>query len=124
MTDPMAALRTLEATLRDLDEQVGELAEGTYVAADEAGIVRVTLNGHGRMLDLRLDHRLLSMGAQETARRINDVLAAANDLIEDTYAGALPELQARSEQAVADLQADLQDQTRRLSEYADGDSAS
>lgn len=124
MTDPLAALRVLEATLCRLDDQVAELTEGEYVAADEAGTVEVTLRGTGRMVDLRLDNRLLSLGAHEVARRINEVLTAATDLIDDTYAGALPELQDQAEDAVAALRAGDQAQTRRFSANADGDATS
>ena len=116
MTDPVQALRNMAAGMRDLDRQVTQLTEGLYAAADEAETVEVTLDGHGRMVDLRLDDRLLGLGAHEAAKRILEVHAAATDLIDETYAEALPDLEADAEQAVAMLDAAAQDQTRRDSE--------
>lgn len=89
-----------------LDRRVGDLADGHYVAADEAGAVEVTLNGRGRLIGLRLDDRLCVMGAQEVGRRINEVLWAAQEFVDETHGEALPALESEAEGIVAGLPVD------------------
>ena len=114
MTDPLAELQAMAAGMRDLNEQAAELADSRYIAADEAGTVEVTLNGHGHLIDLQLHDRLLSLGAEEVAERIRDVHAAATGLIEETYVQASTELEDQARQIIA--RGDAQVQTRRCSE--------
>ena len=111
MTEPgdpqlAEAWRRLQAGMEHLDRRVGELADSHYVAADETGTVEATLNGRGRLVGLRLDDRLLAMGAQEVGRRINEVLWAAQEFVDETHGEALPALESEAERIVAGLPVD------------------
>lgn len=117
-------LRRLAATMASLEQQDRELGDSLFDATDGAGLVEVTLNGHGRLVGLRLDDRLLTLGAQEVADRINETAWAAMELITRTYDEAAPQMRAEVERVIATLPEEVQAQIRRSSEYAAGDSTS
>lgn len=106
MTEPpdphlAEAWRRLQTGMEHLDRRVGDLADSHYLAGDETGAVEVTLNGRGRLIGLRLDDRLLAMGAQEVGRQINEVLWAAQEFVDETHGEALPALEAEAERIAA-----------------------
>ena len=111
MTEPLdphiaEAWQRLQTGMEHLDRRVGDLADSHYVAADDTGAVEVTLNGRGRLIGLRLDDRLLATGAQEVARRINEVRWAAQEFVDGTYSEALPSLESDAERIAAGLRVD------------------
>lgn len=125
MTDGVPdGLRRLADVVDKIGRHDQEVADSLYDATDGAGLVEVTLNGRGRLVGLTLDDRLLGLGAQEAALRINQTAWAALELIDHTYAETAPELQAEVERTIATLPPEVQDQIRRSSGYADGAPAS
>lgn len=113
-------LDQLAAVIKEIAAQDRELGESLYDASDGAGLVEVTLNGHGRLVGLKLDDRLLALGAREATDRINQTAWAAMELIDTTAAEVAPEIQARVDQVIAGLPEEVQLQIRRSSGYADG----
>lgn len=121
MTDGVPdGLDQLAAVIKEIAAQDRELGDSLYDASDGAGLVEVTLNGHGRLVGLKLDDRLLALGAQEATHRINQTAWAALELIDTTAAEVAPEIQARVDQVIAGLPEEVQLQIRRSSGYADG----
>lgn len=111
MTEPLdphieEAWQRLRSGMEHLDRRVGGLADSHYVAADDTGAVEVTLDGRGRLVGLRLDDRLLATGAQEVARRINEMIWAAQEFVDGTYSEALPSLESDAKRIAAGLAVD------------------
>jgi DNA-binding protein YbaB len=87
-----------------LDAQVARMHAESFVATDEAGTVEVTVNGVQRLVDLSFDPRILNLGAQEVAARINEALLAATQFAHDCVAADVDELTNHVEEAVAAIE--------------------
>jgi DNA-binding protein YbaB len=55
-----------------LDEQVRRMRSEAFAVSDETGTVEITVNGQLRLTDLRIDSRILGLGAREVTDRINE----------------------------------------------------
>lgn len=73
-------LQHWNAIMALLDQQVERMRTEAFAVTDETGTVEVTVNGQQRLTDLRIDPRILSLGAQEVTGRINETLRAATRL--------------------------------------------
>jgi len=88
MQQIFAAAAQMQSQLMNAQQQLAETeVEGT----SGGGLVTVTLNGQGELVDLRISKQALDAGdAEETAQTISDLVLAA---CRDAY-GALGEVQA------------------------------
>ncbi|WP_139331382.1 YbaB/EbfC family nucleoid-associated protein [Mycobacterium sp. IS-1264] len=96
-------MRHFEVVKSLLDEEVERMGAESFVVSDQAGTVEVTLNGHLRLTDLRIDPRILGLGAAEVTARINEALGAATDFACDCVETDLEELHGRVAEALAEL---------------------
>ncbi len=88
-----------------LDEQVARMHAESFVASDQTGTVEVTVDGYLRLVDLHLDPRIVNLGAQEVATRINEALSAATQFASDCVAADVDDLEGR----VADVLATMEE---------------
>jgi DNA-binding protein YbaB len=95
--------RRLDPVLSLLDEQAGRITADSFVATHPTGTVEAAVNGRMRLTDLRIDPRILSLGADEVAGRINETIGTAIDYVVDVVDREVRELTSRVTDALADL---------------------
>ena len=97
------------ADLADLDAAVATLTNQLFVASDETGGIEVTLDGRGRLGDLRLDARQLSTTAAELSSRINHTLWAAQEFMESALDDDFIDIGDRAAHLAAHTRAAVED---------------
>jgi DNA-binding protein YbaB len=85
------------------DEQLRKMSADSYVATHQTGTVEATVNGHLRLTGLTIDPRILGLGAQEVAGRINETIGTAIDYAIECVKDDATELEARVADAIDDL---------------------
>ncbi|MCA2319867.1 YbaB/EbfC family nucleoid-associated protein [Mycobacterium intracellulare] len=86
-----------------LDQQVRRMQTASFVVSDETETIEVTMNGHLRLTGLVIDPGILSLGAQEVSRRINEALSAARDFVNEWVEEDVGDLEARVVDALMEL---------------------
>lgn len=102
MTNPFGAdevRRETEALRADIDRLTARMTATQFVVTDQSGTVEVTTNGRARLTNLRIDERILALGAQEVAARINEAMEEARLYIVESVEDEVAELGARIQQA-------------------------
>jgi nucleoid-associated protein EbfC len=77
MMGMMGKMKELQARMKEAQEQLGTLTES---AESGAGLVRVTVNGHKKVVDLRIDADLVKPEDKEMLEDL--VVAAVNKALE------------------------------------------
>ncbi|OBG74987.1 MULTISPECIES: YbaB/EbfC family nucleoid-associated protein [unclassified Mycobacterium] len=97
-THPQVAqtLAEFERFTKALEDQMNRTNTQSFTATDEAETVEVTIDGHRKLTDLRIEDGLLRLGAEEVQDRINEALLKAQ-------AGASDAIQTQQAQLFASL---------------------
>jgi DNA-binding protein YbaB len=96
-------LQHWDSVIALLDEQVRRMRSEAFAVTDETGTVEVTVNGQLRLADLRIDPRILGLGAREVSGRINEALSEATDFVNECVDAEVGELESRIAEALTKL---------------------
>ena len=96
-------LQKWDSVLSLLDEQVERMRAEAVVVGDQTGSVEATVNGQLRLVDLRIDPRILGLGAREVSARINESISEAIDFANENVEAEVSELESRVAEALAKL---------------------
>ncbi|WAJ45808.1 YbaB/EbfC family nucleoid-associated protein [Mycobacterium sp. Aquia_216] len=86
-----------------LDAQVQRMRTEAFAVSDESGTVEATVNGQLRLTDLRIDPRILGLGAREVSGRINEALGAAAEFTNECIEAEVGELEDEVVEALVKL---------------------
>jgi DNA-binding protein YbaB len=96
-------LQQWNSVLSILDEQVERMRTEAFAVSDQTRTVEATVNGHLRLVDLRIDPGILGLGAREVSERINEALSEATDFANENVDAEVNELESRVVEALAEL---------------------
>jgi DNA-binding protein YbaB len=93
----------VESVMSLVDEHVDRVNADSFVATHQTGTVEATVDGRLRLTGLNIDPRLLNLGAQEVASRINETVSAAIDYAANSVEHDVTEMTARVAHVLAEL---------------------
>jgi DNA-binding protein YbaB len=80
-TDPRLtdALQQTQQLMSALEDEKHRKDTETFTATDETGTVEAVVNGDRRLVDLRIEHGLLRLGAETVQQRIHEAVTKAQN---------------------------------------------